>query len=547
MAGLTTRFKLNRFGGGTPGTIVDDGQKYTSLDRDTIDRLLAQVETHDHRFRPVTGGLSEPADAVLTVDAGTLSAGNTYSYRYSVVDAQGTESIASPIVSVTTPALLAVPGMPSVYTNGEAGTLAPGIYYYAVTALRGDEETPLGPAAVISVITGETSVRITMPELGLADSFRLWRMGFSDAGFTKIAVVNTAEYLDDGSVAADPCACDPGNMPPQTNTGVSNYGVTVTLPASVDLTNARAWRLYRSSYATSFPTNSLVHEVVERTDEWDVTTPLVRTWTDVGDPAGTGAPQDSDLNMRFQPLSIESTTTALPDPAAYPDGYPYLLNGLLHVKTGTEWVRVEADDVLPSAETLPSPVGYRANTLFLVGDRLYVKVGAAWEPVRAADYVLTIPFGAALPDPSGVQDHSPFMVGTDLYVLIDGAWEQVSGAGGVATQIMTSPNGTRWQPTVDDTGAIVMVSTLRSGPPSPVLDATVTVAGSDYTVSWSAPTYNGGSPLLGYKAWHETVASFTEVTVPTGATSITITGGTSVVVVAYNELGESAPLQVALS
>lgn len=353
MSSLTPRFRLEYFGGPTPGTITANGQKYTSADRLTLDRLLAQVEGHDHLLRPPTGVLAVPSTAELTSGAGILPSGPTYYYRFSVVDENGMESVASPAVAVPTPALLATPGIPALDTDsGVVGTLPPGIYYYALTALRGAEETPLGSSAVISVIAGQTSVRLAFPAFGEADSFRVWRMGYNESGFTKLAVVATAEYVDDGSIPADSCACDPGNQPPQTNVGVANYGVVLTLPVAVDLTTARAWRVYRSASAASYPTASLVHEVVEREDEWNDETPLLRSWTDDGSALSIGKPQDADLNMRFAPFTFD-TATVLPSPLLYPANYPIVVEGRLYAKVVDAWALVGGSGGAPAVLTSP--------------------------------------------------------------------------------------------------------------------------------------------------------------------------------------------------
>ena len=40
----TARFKFNKFGGSEEGTLSDNGQKYSSLDRDTLEKLAAAVK-----------------------------------------------------------------------------------------------------------------------------------------------------------------------------------------------------------------------------------------------------------------------------------------------------------------------------------------------------------------------------------------------------------------------------------------------------------------------------------------------------------------------
>lgn len=365
MAALTPRFKLNAFGGGTPGTITDDGQKFTGLDRFTTDRLLSQTEVHDHKYHPLPGALSVPAVATLLTEGGALQGGYTYYYRFSVVDEQGNESLASVETSVPTPTLLPIPGMPSASVDISVGALTPGLYYYGLTALRGVEETPLGQATLVALQNGETAVLLELPDFGVADSVRVWRMGSTESGYTSVALVavGATEYVDDGSVSPDPCATDPANQPPQTNTGTASYAVTVDLPVGVDLTTARSWRLYRTVYPGIYSTSSLVHDVVERADEWDPLSPLLTSWTDTGGRAVSGKPMDADLNMRFQTFTFDSAMEGLPDPVPYPQDYPLVFDDVLYVKRGDVWVAVSAATgggaLSGGGALLTSPVGNR--------------------------------------------------------------------------------------------------------------------------------------------------------------------------------------------
>jgi len=368
MAGQTPRFKFNAFGAGTPGSITDDGQKYTSLDRFKLDRLLAAIEGHDHLAAQSMPALPLPPTGVLLSDSGHLTAGYTYHYRVALVDLKGNESIASPELHLQTPTPLPPPGMAGLsapaFDDAEipvaiVGALAPGYYYYAVTALRGVEESTIGPAAMVSLIIGESTVLLELPAHLNADSFRIWRMGSSDAGFTRIGVTADPTFVDDGSVPADPCACDPGSAPPSANTGISSFSVQVALPAGTVLTGVRSWRLYRSVYAGIYKTAALVHEVVERDDEWDITSPLVTTWLDTGDRLSVGQPQSSDQNMRFVPFTFDTGAT-LPIASLYPEFYPFLVDKVLYVKILAGWQPIggAGGDAVGSS-ILTSPNGSR--------------------------------------------------------------------------------------------------------------------------------------------------------------------------------------------
>jgi len=363
MAGRTPRFQLNYFDAGTPGTPNDDGQKFFGLDRMVLDRLLAAVESHDHRFRPpalVPDGALVPT---LNAGGGGLQGGYTYHYRYAVVDAQGNESIASPETVVVTPALLPRPPAPSAYHDEEAaaGSLSAGLYYYALTAIRGSEETPLGPTVMVQLVGAEDSVTLDLPPFGDADSVRVWRMGSTEPGYTKLGVVasDVETFFDDGSTPADPCSCDPGNMPPSSNTGISAYSVDLELPGGVDLSDSQGWRLYRSMTPGVYPSASLVHFVVEREEEWDDDSPLLRTWTDIGGSLASGKPLTTDVNMRFQPLAFD-TVGELPDPAPYPSGYPIVADGTMYVRVDGQWEALAGGGGGGGMSSVfTSPSGYR--------------------------------------------------------------------------------------------------------------------------------------------------------------------------------------------
>lgn len=336
----TARFKFNKFGGADAGSLSDDGQKFSSGDRDLLDRLLSQVEQHTHKLKPLPGAPAGGLVATLATGGGTLAAGLDYFYRFSVVDLDGSESPASPEVKVSTPDLLSAPGTPNPWTDETlvGGSLPAGGYYYALTALRGAEESPLGAMAVTTVGADAPHVTLDLPDYGAADSFRIWRMGLNDAGWTRIGLTATGNdtFVDMGAVPADPCACDPGNTPPVFNQGVSSYRVELSLPQAVDLTGKLGWRIYRTTVAGSYATASLVRQVVETQDQWDETSPIVRVFSDTGDELRTGRPSDFNQNMIFQAFTFDSGTE-LPAPGAYPAGYPFLLGKELYAKVDTKW------------------------------------------------------------------------------------------------------------------------------------------------------------------------------------------------------------------
>jgi hypothetical protein len=352
MAGQTPRFGLNFFGGDTPGSISEDDDKFTNEDRLTIDRLLSALESHSHRVTTTTPGPTAVPDADFDT-GGELDAGLEYFYVVSFVNADGLETAAGPEASVQMPDLLPVPGEVQADT-GPGGSLADNTYYYALSGLRGDEETPLGDPVTVTVLSDEGTVTLTLPDLGDATAFQIWRMADTDAGYTRIGTSSTGQFLDEGTVPAGAYG-DPANEPPTTNTGVNAYSVTITLTGD-DLTNvqqATSWRIYRSDASGNYSAASLVHEVVERIDQLDPTSALLTSWVDDGDALLTGSPKLLSQELRVAPFTFDSADT-LPDPAGYPENYPILdASGTLNIKRNGAWV---TGGVGPTGPTGPTGV-----------------------------------------------------------------------------------------------------------------------------------------------------------------------------------------------
>jgi len=299
----TSRFNFEKFGGGLGGSIEDDGGKFSSTDRDVLDRILASLEVHAH-----TGGsrLGDPSAAPTAAlgTAGGLLPGVTYYYRISYIDRFGLESAASDEVAITTPPPVDPPFAPIVTTE-PGGTLEPGITYWAGTSMAGGVETPLGDPTLLTIEDNFT-VNLDFDVLPTgADSIGVWRQGPADAGFTRIGETNPGEttFVDDGSVPGDPCACDPSLMPPEQNlTGVTS-SVVITVPdADTELVGAAPidtvlrWRIYRTDTSGVYDASALVHEVVETTDGTPATG-LFTEWEDVGDPLQPGAPLEASTTL----------------------------------------------------------------------------------------------------------------------------------------------------------------------------------------------------------------------------------------------------------
>jgi hypothetical protein len=340
VAGQTPRFQFNFFGADTPGSFDDDDAKYSSDDRLQLDALLAALEKHDHR---VGAALIDPAaepDLLLSSD-GALDAGITYYYCVSFVDANGLESVSGPEVSIDTPDLLLAPDAPAGETSSAGGALTPGLYYYALTGLRAAEESPLGQVEAVTVLQDEDTVTLTLPDLEDATSYQVWRQKSTDPGWTRIATSSTGSYVDAGAVAAGTYG-DPDNIPPAANTGVGAYAITLTL-AGADLAavqDATSWRIYRSETSGAYSATSLVHEVIERTDDTDPTSDLLTSWLDDGDAPLTGSPKLYSTQLSIPPFTFQQAAP-LPAAAGYPENYPILDgDGILYIKSAGAWTPI---------------------------------------------------------------------------------------------------------------------------------------------------------------------------------------------------------------
>lgn len=343
MSTRTPRFGLNAFGGPASGALSDDGMKFTYADRMLIDRLLSALERNSLHYTP-GADIADPAGApTATVSTGgTLPAGRTYSYVVSFVGQDGLETLVGDEATVSTPAILAPPLAPQL-ESAAGGALTPGLYYYALTAIRGPEESTLSPVATGTLVAGEGSMVLTLPTLGDAEQLQVWRRGFSEGGFTRVGTTSTTSFTDDGSVPADDCACDPTHQPPRTNSGINQYSVTVTLSAAdataITSPGVKAWRLYRTEQAGVYTSSSLVHETVETTDEMDPTSPLISSWSDDGDLLLGGQPVEVSQRMHLTPFGFQRDD-ALPDPTGWPDALPLVVDGVLYVLLDGTWTTV---------------------------------------------------------------------------------------------------------------------------------------------------------------------------------------------------------------
>lgn len=448
MSSKTQRFGLNHYGGAVPGSLSDDGGKFTGRDRQLIDRLLAAFEVHNHQ-----GGerLADPVSApAVTLDpnGGALPAGTTFFYRVSYVDQYGLETAAGPEVSETTPAALEAPPTPAV-TAVSGGVLEAGIYYHAATWHAADgTETTLSAPAVINLQGDLQTVRVSFadPIPAGATQVSIWRQGPLDSGFTRIATVTTTgfTYYDDtGSVASDPCACDPENMPPDTNETNATSRIRLTLPSAEisPPTLVQKWRVYRTTTSGSYPASSLMAEVTETADE--LTGALVDFWIDDGSAEPT-AGQPLELSQTLRPSTDVGGSGGV-------GGQVFIADA-----NGATWRLYASGSGQLVTEKLSTPVSATVSAFVLVDS-----IDKPWRVTVGTDGVLSTIQQAALTGERewahGTGPHLPTSDGSvtwRLGVATDGALETF-GDLERANRVYLEP---RAEPTTPTEGAVLWVT-----------------------------------------------------------------------------------------
>lgn len=279
-----------------------------TTDNERIDRVLAAYEVHDHKGGERLADPDLPPEAFLATIGGVLPGSTTYFYRFSLVDRFGFESAASPEIAVVTPAQVRAPGTP-VVVSAANGLLQPGLYYTYLTALLDDEETELSQPTFTTLVPGEGTLVVAMPEVidpGVT-GFQVWRQGPGETGPSRIGVVAVNElgipasqtYLDDGSVPPDDCPCDPDNLPPALNETNASNKITITLPGEfdeelADVEKVSRWRLYRATRSGGYSANSRVAEVIRDSGTGE----LPNNFADDGrSPVGLGGPLDTSETL----------------------------------------------------------------------------------------------------------------------------------------------------------------------------------------------------------------------------------------------------------
>ena len=289
---LTTPLGFTKLLPGEP--LSANGYGFTTTNIDVIDRLIRLIM--DHRHDGSYEQLSAPGapDVDETTTEGFLRPGQTYYYRVAALDGDlGMETPAGPSSWVTISAALEAPTLSSddVTVTTEGGSLAPGLYQYAVTVYSNyytyDTNCPSPLTVNLSPMLGdEQIVTITLPSLPSgASGWNIYRRvpGAGPFRLVDSLVGETSEYVDDGS------AVEGSRELPTRNLSGWNRSATITRPD--DITGD--WVIFRSTDDDDWNASRLA--VVPSTDD---------SYLDHGDGTSFEAPYEGDSPfVNPQPIS----------------------------------------------------------------------------------------------------------------------------------------------------------------------------------------------------------------------------------------------------
>jgi hypothetical protein len=228
----TTFAGLTDLAPGDPITI--DGSSFLVRNPAITDHYL-QIGAVSHRH-DAHEAIAAPTAAMTgeaVGSAGALAGGSSFALTYTLIDADGGETLAAAPLTLTTGTQIAAPSGTIVATpDYSAGIMPAGTYFYAQTLTDGaGGETPIGPSTLAYVDPGYASAQVQLSglaaNLGDATNWRLWR---SDEGadWHLLAQGATDTYTDTGFDPPDNPA-----VPPEANSTAQTWSLSVTLPTVV--------------------------------------------------------------------------------------------------------------------------------------------------------------------------------------------------------------------------------------------------------------------------------------------------------------------------
>lgn len=229
-----------------------DGYRFQLLDRFTIDRLLrVGAVTHRHDAHNATANPTDPPVVSTSPTGGVIPANATISVTYTLVDAEGGETLPAAAAAITMPGGYQDPfDEPVAVVDHAAGTLLAGNYSYAATVTDGrGGETALGPAALVGVDPGYASSEVVLSGLAAllndasgGDALAGWRLWRSKDGSVWYLIATGADdtLTDDGIIG------DCTVAPPSTGTTQGANTLSVTVPGATQPSGVATFNVYVS-------------------------------------------------------------------------------------------------------------------------------------------------------------------------------------------------------------------------------------------------------------------------------------------------------------
>lgn len=265
--GETSRFGFTTIES-TSQKLSDNSYKYPHGDRNLLDLLVQRaVELHRHTGEAAsTLNPTAAPDLVASTSGGSIPGATRVYYRYTLLDAEGFESAASPESYVDTAAVVATPNAATLEVATTGGTLPAGMYQYQLSAYTtgiNEETLPSTPISIlVPVGTTTNEITLTLPSVPAgASGFNIYRKK-PGGGMVFLAQVASgpATYIDNGSVTEDV-----NRLIPRANTTAGTNSVTVTLPSPAP--DGFTWKLYRTYNSGNYDRSLLIHEVTPGEDQ----------------------------------------------------------------------------------------------------------------------------------------------------------------------------------------------------------------------------------------------------------------------------------------
>lgn len=268
-----------------PGeSLSSDNGAFTGVDRERADRLL-EIGAKTHRHNGLAG-LTNPsvaASGAVVGSGGLIGAELGISIGYTLVDADGGETMISPLAAVSTGAALPEPShAPSAQVSHASGVLPVNTYFYCFTYVDGEGgETLASPAVNAERQPGFEAgqVLISALSVGAPAGAVGWRLYRAIGGGT-FDLLASGEVLEDAyaDLGIDSPNCD--IHPPLEATTAGLNTLLVTLPSSglqgapfINVYGSVTGDLSGGSFLGQYPLSSAGQTAVFRKLEPDAASP----------------------------------------------------------------------------------------------------------------------------------------------------------------------------------------------------------------------------------------------------------------------------------